>query len=158
MKKCKITLEPRAKQKCFYLAPSAEMLYLVSAVSTKKKWIKNLRSNPDIDMISLDHDQWIEAEWNGCQNIRDDFDTVRMNFVRLIKIAKLTSGKDSDALISIHFGWILGNHLKFNNHKNSGMKVTLLSKDDEQYDFSELFQDNDTHEDITKKLKIENLC
>lgn len=158
MKKCKITLDPGAKQKRFYLAPNAEMLYLLAATSTNKTIIKNLKSNPDVEAVNLDQDQWIEAEWNGCQNVQDDEGLTRMNYVRLIKVVKLTSGDDSDSLISVHFGWILGNHLKFGNYKKNGMKVKLLSMEDDQYDFSELFQDNETYEDIVKKDKEVNLC
>jgi len=151
-------LDPGAKQKCFYLAPNAEMLYLLSATSTNKTIIKNLKSNSDIEIVNLDQEQWIEIEWNGCQNIYDDEGTTRMNYVRLIKIMKLTSSEDSNSLISAHFGWMLGNQLRFGNYKRNGMKVKLLSKEDVQYDFSELFHDNETYEDILKKDKEADLC
>jgi len=81
-----------------------------------------------------------------------------MNYVRLIKVVKLTSGEDSDSSISAHFGWMLGNQLRFGNYKKNGMKVKLLSKEDVQYDFSELFHDNETYEDILKKDKEADLC
>lgn len=152
MKKCKITLEPGAKKKFFYLSPNAELLYLIAAVSTNKTIIKNLKLNPDVEMISLDQNEWIEAEWNGCQNVKDDFSTVRMNYVRLIKVSKLNNQKYDDSLVSVHFGWMIGEHLRFKNHKKNKMTVKLLEINEEQYDFSDLFQDNKTAEDILKEL------
>ncbi len=162
MKKCKIKLvDSKAKQKRFYLAPTAEMLYSIASKFTNKTLIKKLKSNQDIEIISLDPEQeeWIEAEWNGCQNVLIDDKLVRMNYVKLIKATKLTSGDDSDALISIHLGWMLKEQLSFTNHKKNGMKVTLLSKDDEQYDFYELFKSYDEIiKTILKPSKTDNQC
>jgi hypothetical protein len=153
MKKCKITLEQGAKKKFFYLAPNAELLYLTAAISTNKTIIKNLRSNPNVEEICLDQNEWIEAEWNGCQNVTDDFSTVRMNYVRLVKVSKLTSNQESDdALISVHFGWLLRDHLRFKNYKRNKTNIKMLNESEDQYNFSELFQDNKTPEDMLKEL------
>jgi len=152
MKKCKITLEPGAKKKLFYLASSAELLYLVSAISTNKTIIKNLKSNSEIEIITLDQNECIEVEWNGCQNVTDDFATTRMNYVRLIKISKSSLNND-DALVSVHFGWMLREHLRFKSYKKNKMSVKLMDFCEDQYDFSELFQDNKTHEDVIRELE-----
>jgi hypothetical protein len=159
MKKCKITLDQGAKKKFFYLAPNAELLYLTAAISTNKTIIKNLKSNPDVEEICLDQNEWIEAEWNGCQNVTDDFSTIRMNYVRLVKVSKLTSNQENDdALVSVYFGWMLRDHLRFKNHKKNKLCVKLLESTDEQYDFSELFQDNETADDIIRNSEVSNSC
>jgi len=162
MKKCKVRLiDSKSRQKCFYLSPSADLLYSLASKFDNKALIKKLKLNPEIEIVSLNpgEEQWIEIEWNGCQNIKNDDKIVRMNYVKLVKITKLTSGDDSDALISIHLGWILKDDLSFTTHKKKGVRVTLLSKDDEQYDFSELFQSYDEIiKNILKPSQPNNRC
>jgi len=153
MKKCKITLAPRAKQKFFYLAPDAEVLYFLSAGLKPKAAHLMLKSCPEIEIVSLSHDQWIEVEWNGCQNIFEDNDTFKSNFVRIVKASKLSMSEESDSLVSLHFGWLLGDQLKFVTHKSSGMNVKMLTEEDEQFNFRELFQDNETPEEVINSSK-----
>lgn len=153
MKKCKITLAPKAKKRFFYLAPEAEMLYFLAITKNKKRVKTLLKSHPDIEAISLSPGQWIEVEWTGCQNINDGVETIRLNCVRIAKASKLSSKNDHDALISVHFGWMYGEDLRFINHRKSGMKVKMLDAIDEQFDFSELFHDNETLEDMLSKLE-----
>lgn len=163
MKKCKINLiESNDKQKNFYLSPTADLLYKLASRFSNKTLIKKLKSNSEIEIVSLEpgENQWIEVEWNGCQNIiNDNKKMIRMNYVKLVKISKLSSGDDSDALISIHLGWMLKEQLSFSNYKKRGMKVTALSKDDEQYNFSELFQSYDEIiKNILSPVEIDNRC
>lgn len=153
MKKCKVTLAAKAKQRFFYLAPDAETLYVLSNKTNSKNLSAILKKDPIIEKISLEPEQWLEVEWNGCQNIHDGVKTVRVNCVRLIKSCKLTTGDDSDSLVSIHFGWILNDHLRFTNYRKNGMRVKMLEKNDEQYNFDDLFQDNQTIEDMIKELE-----
>jgi len=146
MKKCKVKLiDEKSKKKYFYLSPTADLLYSLALKFSNKSLIKKMKLNSEIEIISLDpnEEQWIEIEWNGCQNVKIHDRLVRMNYVKLVKTTKLTSGNDSDTLISIYLGWMLKDDLSFTTHKKNGVKVTLLSKDDEQYDFCELFQSYD---------------
>lgn len=153
MKKCKVTLATKARQKNFYLAPDAETLYILTSTKPIKNHDSILKDHPDIEMVTLNSGEWLEVEWNGCQNIADGKNVIRTNFVRLIKISKLSSGDDSDALISLHFGWLLSDHLRFINHRRNGVRVKVLNKKDEQYNFSDLFQDNQTIEDLFNEGK-----
>lgn len=158
MKKCKITLAPKAKQRFFYLALDADVLYFLSSGSSKRSIHTVLKSCPDIEVISLNPGEWIEAEWNGCQNIYEDNKPIRMNYVRMIKASKFSPKEESDSLVSLHFGWILGEQIKFIDHRKNGMKTTLLNENDEQFNFKELFQDNEMIEDLSEKIKLVNLC
>lgn len=152
MKKCKITLAPKAKQRFFYLAPNASTLYFLAVSSSKKKVRALLKSHPDIDVISLSHGQWLEVEWAGCQNMYDGIETVRVNCVRLIRASKLSSSDDRDPMISAHLGWMYMDDLKFTNHRKAGMKVKMLETSDEQFNFAELFEDDEDF-DATSKPK-----
>ena len=164
MKKCKITLAASAKQRLFYLAPDAETLYLfaIQMIKSKKKSLSGstiLKSHPDIEIVSLSPDQWIEAEWNGCQNFHDEgYETIRINCVRLVKAGRLSLTDEPDSMVSIHFGWMFNDHLRFVNHRRNGMRVKMLENKDKQFNFDELFPDNLTLEDMLRQDEILNLC
>lgn len=147
MKKCKVTLAPAAKQRFFYLSPDVETLYFLAARANKRSLASALKTHPDIEIVSLKPGQWIEAEWNGCQNVHDEGETLRLSFVRLIKAANF-SPDEPGTLLSVHFGWMYTDHLRFTSHRKNGMKVKVLVPEEEQFDFSELFQDNETIEDM----------
>jgi len=159
MKKCKVTPSSNTKQKFFYLAPDAETLYMISRCD-KKKLIQSLKSHPDVEIISLKPEQWLEIEWNGCQNIYDNSgrNFVKMNYVRMIKVTKLTSGDDSDSLISVHFGWMLSDQLRFTNYRNGGIRVKMLKPHDDQYNFLDLFHDNEILDNMMKKDESTMVC
>ena len=164
MKKCKITLAASAKQRLFYLAPDAEMLYLLATqtIKSKKKSLNGstiLKSHPDIEIVSLSPDQWIEAEWNGCQNFHDEgYETIRVNCVRFVKVGRLSLTDEPDSMVSIHFGWMFNDHLRFVNHRRNGMRVKMLENKDKQFNFDELFPDNLTLEDMLRGDEILDLC
>jgi hypothetical protein len=164
MKKCKVTLAPKAKQRFFYLAPDAETLYLLATqtVKSKKKSLSMnaiLKSHPDIEIVSFSPDQCIEAEWNGCQNFHDEgYETIRINCVRLVKSGRLSPNDEPDSMVSIHFGWMFNDHLRFVNHRRNGMRVKMLGKKDEQFNFDELFPDNLTLEDMLRQDETLDLC
>ena len=155
MKKCKVTLSTKSKQRFFYLAPDAETLYFLSLKSDKKNIDSLLMTHPSIEVVPLGHDEFMEIEWNGCQNIFDGIRITKMNYVRLVRGVNSSRG---DSIISVHFGWIFGDSLKFVNHRKYGVRVKMLSKKDDQFNFDELFQDNETIEDMIKKTEILDLC
>jgi hypothetical protein len=161
MKKCKVTLALNAKPRSFCLAPDAETLYLLSTKTIKSndKNVKlSLQLHPDIEIVTLRYGEYIEAEWNGCQNFHDEgIETIRTSFVRLVRSSKSASETGPDS-ISVHFGWILSDHLRFTNHRRSGMRVKMLNEHDEQFNFNELFPDNLTIEDMIKEDRNLDLC
>ena len=157
MKKCKVTLSSKTKKRFFYLAPDAETLYFLSLKTNKKNIDSLLKTHPSIETVSINYDEFVEIEWNGCQNIFDGLRTTKMNYVRLIKASHGDQNTMSDSLISVHFGWIFSDNLKFTNHKKSGVRVKMLSTKDDQFNFDELFQDNETIEDMIKKTEILDL-
>jgi len=164
MKKCKVTLAPKAKQRLFYLAPDAETLYLLATrtfkPNKKSQSVSSiLKYHPEIEIVSLNPDEWIEAEWNGCQNFHDEgFDTIRINCVRLVKAGRLSPTDEPDSMVSIHFGWMFNDHLRFVNHRRNGMRVKVLGRKDEQFNFNELFPDNLTLEDMLRQDENLDLC
>lgn len=161
MKKCKVTLALAAKPKLFYLAPDAETLYLLTTKTIRdnaKRNVKDtLKFHPDIEIVTLKHGDWAEVEWYGCQNFHDDgVETIRMNYVKIVKVSKAAS--DSPESITVHIGWILSEHLRFVTHRKSGVRVKMLSSKDEQFNFSELFQNSDDIEGSIQESDVLSSC
>ena len=157
MKKCKITLEEGGtKSKYFYLFPESSMLHSLVAASTKKNQEALLRNHPEVEIVTLKRGQWLEAEWNGCHISYEGGNTTSASFLRLIKAATTAKNKDG-TLLSVHFGWILSDHMRFVEGTRNGIHTTMLEDEDEQFDFSELFQDNETIEDLVKKQEKETV-
>jgi len=158
MKKCKVTLAEGARNKFFYLFPDAEIVQTLVEKSTKKSLAALFKSHPESEMISLKRGQWLEVEWNGCQISYFENKDIRINFLRLIKATNVPRKKSKEgSLVSIHFGWMLNDHLRFLEGNRDDMNVHVLKEYDEQFDFSELFQDNETVEDILKKGGVEDI-
>lgn len=149
MKKCKITLSDNIKSKSLCLFPDAETLYSIVNAGSKRTLNGLLKSHPESEIITLKRGQWLEAEWNGCQNFFRGNYCTKISFVRIAK-ATSTKKKNEGSLISVHFGWILNDHLKFSDGINNDLKTKNLNDYDEQFNFSDLFQDNETIEDILK--------
>jgi len=161
MKKCKVTLALNAKPKIFYLAPDAETLYLVATRTIKddnKRNIKEiLKFHPDIEIVSLKHGEWAEVEWNGCQNFHDDgIETIRMNYVKMIKVSKPIP--EVPESVTVHMGWVLADDLRFTNHRKSGIRVKMLSKNDDQFNFQEIFQNVDDVENLVHESEVLSSC
>ena len=161
MKKCKVTLALAAKPKLFYLAPDAETLYLLTTKTIKdnvKRGVKEtLKFHPDIEIVTLKHGDWAEIEWNGCQNFHDDgVETIRMNYVKIVRVTKTST--DSPESITVHIGWILAEHLRFVNHRKSGVRVKLLSEKDEQFNFEDLFQGLDVDDGSLQESEVLSSC
>lgn len=158
MKKCKITLEESGtKVKYFYLFPESSMLHSLVAASAKKNQDSLLRNHPEVEIVTLKRGQWLEAEWNGCHISYDDNNRpISASFLRLIKATSSPKNKDG-SLLSVHFGWILSDQMRFVDGVKNGLRTQTLVETDEQFDFSELFQDNETIEDIVKRQEKESI-
>jgi hypothetical protein len=151
MKKCKITLAAgETKTKYFYLFPEANLLHTLAKKTAEKNLNSLLKHHPEVEVISLKRNQWLEVEWNGCDVAFINGKYVSTSFFRLAKAAYVSKKMDDSSLLSLHFGWMLSDHLRMVDQEINGIKVATLSEDDEQFDFSELFQDNETTEDILK--------
>lgn len=158
MKKCKITLEESGtKVRYFYLFPESSMLHSLAAASSKKNQDTLFRKHPEVEIVTLKRGQWIEAEWNGCHICYNDKkEPISASFLRLIKAAVSPKNKEG-TLLSVHFGWILSDQMRFVEGTRDGIKTQILEEVDEQFDFSELFQDNETVEDLIKKQEKESI-
>lgn len=132
------------------------MLHSLVAASTKKNQDSLLRNHPEVEIVTLKRGQWLEAEWNGCHISYDGGRPISASFLRLIKAAASRSNKEG-TLLSVHFGWILSDHMRFVEGSRNGIHTQVLEEIDEQFDFSELFQDNETVEDLVKKQDKETV-
>jgi len=152
MKKHKITLpDGETKTKYFYLFPESTVLHNLVKKSIKKNLNNLLKTHPEVEVITLKKGQWLEVEWNGCHIEYIDNKPISTTFLRLIKATASAKKNNDGSLLSIHFGWILSDHLRLIDGIKGGVKVQSLSEDDEQFEFADLFQDNETIEDIVKK-------
>ena len=152
MKKHKITLaEDETKTKYFYLFPESVVLHNLIKKSSRKNLNNLLKTHPEVEVVSLKRGQWLEVEWNGCHIEYINNKHVSVEFLRLIKATSYPKRSNDSSLISVHFGWILGEQLQLIDGTKNGIKVQTLEKEDEQFEFAELFQDNETIEDIIKK-------
>jgi len=157
MKKCKITIDNLAeKTKQFYLFPEPSILHTLVRKSTPKNLKNLLKNHPLVEVVTLRKGQWIEAEWNGCENYYENNSCVATSFLRLVK-ATYSAKRVDNALLSIHFGWILSDQIRMLDRVHEGIRTELLTKEAEQFDFSELFQDNETTEDLIKKQEIQEI-
>jgi hypothetical protein len=93
----------------------------------------------------------LEVEWNGCHIDYINNKPISTTFLRLIKATSSAKKINDGSLLSIHFGWILSDHLRLIDGIKEGVKIQSLTEDDEQFEFADLFQDNETIEDIVKK-------
>jgi hypothetical protein len=152
MKKHKITLsDGETKTKYFYLFPESTILHNLIKKSSRKNLNNLLKTHPEVEVITLKRNQWFEVEWNGCHIEYIDNQHVSAAFLRLIKATSSPKKINDGSLISVHFGWMLSDHLRLIDGIKDGIKIQTLSEEDEQFEFSELFQDNETIEDIMKK-------
>ena len=158
MKKCKIALEENeTKAKYFYLFPESSMLHSLVAATTKKNQDSLFRNHPEVEIVTLKRGQWLEAEWNGCHIFYEkNGRPISASFLRLIKATANPKSKDG-SLLSVHFGWVLTDHMRFVDGTKGGIRTQTLNDQDDQFDFSELFQDNETIEDLVKKQEKESV-
>lgn len=159
MKKCRVTLPDLDKKtKHLYLLPDSSAVHEICKKSTDGRTLRKLfREHPETEIVTLKKGQWIEAEWGGCHISYASRDPISASFFRLIKATSFKKSFEDSSLISIHFGWMLSDHLRMCEGYFNGLIVNMLEKDDEQYEFSELFQDNETIEDLTKKVDLEKI-
>lgn len=158
MKKCRVTLaDAETKTKFFYLFQEPKLLHSLVCSTSRKNLDKLLKTHPEVELVSLKKGQWLEVEWNGCEIFYNGKSHVSTTFFRLIKAAYVPKKNSDSSLLSIHFGWMLSDHLRITDGEKNGIKIELLKLSDEQYEFSELFQDNETVEDMIKKQEQEKI-
>lgn len=158
MKKCRVTLaDSESKTKFFYLFQEPRLLHSLACSTSRKNLDKLLRTHPEVELVSLKKGQWLEVEWNGCEIFYSGKNHTATTFFRLIKAAYAPKKNSDSSLLSIHFGWMLSEQLRVVEGEKDGIKVEFLRESDEQYEFSDLFQDNETVEDIIKKQEQEKI-
>jgi len=157
MKKCKLTIQDSAeKTKYFYLFPESALLHTLAKKSTSKNLKNLLKNHPLVEVVTLKKDQWIEAEWNGCDISYENGQCISTSFLRLVR-ATYKAKRVDNALLSVHFGWIFSDQIKMIDRVHDGIKTEILTEKDAQFDFSELFQDNETTEDLIKKQALQEI-
>lgn len=157
MKKCKITLpETGTKIKHFYLFPESTLLHSLVLNANKKNLEFLLKSHPEVEIITLKRGQWLEVEWNGCHVHWHNNSPISASFLRIAKASVSSKKKNEPSLLSVHFGWILTNHMRLaEDDTYAGVIVKDMTDVEEQFDFDDLFQDNETIEDMVKKYEQE---
>jgi hypothetical protein len=142
MKKIRLELKPHVQSKTIILYDSPEALYL------------NLESFNEVDSIGtipvkINAGEFIEAEWRGCEFVKDGDDWIRFDSIRM---AKNTPTKNSSgSLVSIYFGWVNANILSFNDKEDAdSYTIRLLSPADWKMDLALLFMDD--KQDENEKL------
>lgn len=146
MKKIRLELKPHVQSKTIILYDSPEALYL------------NLESFNEVDSIGtipvkINAGEFIEAEWRGCEFVKDGDDWIRFDSIRM---AKNTPTKNSSgSLVSIYFGWVNANILSFNDKEDAdSYTIRLLSPADWKMDLALLFMDDKEDSQIEKLFPI----
>lgn len=139
MKKVRINLRNgvhNAMRK-FPLFPSVEDIYF---------WFTELdavepSSVPDVDCVELNHpNEFLEVEWRGCEFAYETQQNrvIGFDFVRLVKARP--SQNSSGHIISLHYGWSMGEILPFKGTFQD-IVVKRLHTDDAQFNLEKIFQD-----------------
>ena len=146
MKKIRLELKPHVESKFITLYDSPEALYL------------NLEAQDELDgigaiPIKINAGEFIEAEWRGCEFVKDGDNWIRIDSVRL---AKNTPTKNSSgSLVSIYYGWVTSDMLTFRDKEdNDSYTLRLLSPADWKMDLGLLFMDDkqDSEDSEIEKL------
>ena len=138
MKKVKIVLNEGSSGKMLSVFPSAEAAYMWSTTSEKSPEDEKQYS---IEKIILANDEFIEAEWCGCQfAYEEDNSHVRLDFVRLAKAHKPKNAAKG-LIVDIYSGWMEGGMIPFKNYNDADVIINLLSTDDGRLDLPALFGD-----------------
>ena len=146
MKKIRIELKPHVESKIIMLYDSPEALYL------------NLEDPEEMGAIGsipvkINAGEFIEAEWRGCEFVKDGDDWIRFDSIRM---AKNTPTKNSSgSLVSIYYGWVNADILSFNDKEDAdSYTLRLLSPADWKMDLGLLFMDDKQDSEIEKLIPI----
>ncbi len=128
MKKMRITPNAGSDGRTFFLFDSPEAAYIWHVESMEDPGI--IGSIRDVDVIRLSKDEFIEAEWLGCEFSADDNNVpVRIDNSRWIKANK--EPRSSGLLVSVHLGWTTDRVLKFKSYSDDDVTVKRLGARDE---------------------------
>jgi len=146
MKKIRLELKPHVESKTITLYDSPEALYL------------NLEDPGEMGAIGsipikINIGEFIEAEWRGCEFVKDGDEWIRFDSIRM---AKNTPTKNSSgSLVSIYYGWVNSNILSFNDKEDAdSYTIRLLSPADWKMDLGLLFMDDKEDSEIEKLFPI----
>jgi hypothetical protein len=114
--------------------PSAESAYFWSIPKKTSD-----EKQHDAEIVKLANDEFIEAEWCGCQfAYEEDNAHVRLDLVRFAKAHKSKNG--AGLLVDTYAGWITGGSIPFRDYKDNDVTVTKIESDG-KLDLPSLFGD-----------------
>lgn len=153
MKKVKITLNEGCSNKILMLFPSAEAAYMWS-IANEKNVEDEIQYN--IEKINLVNDEFIEAEWCGCQFAYEDDDSyVRLDLVRFAKAHKPKNAAKG-LIVDTYSGWVEGGIIQFHEYSDVDVIVSLLTKENSVLDLPTLFGDEELTVNNKDKNKTKN--
>lgn len=123
-------------------------LYLFNNVESAYVWATQayhdpsiIDSIPDVEHIVVLPNEFVEAEWRGCEFAYDGQNHLRIDTVRLAKGSQPKNA--AGVLVTIHYGWSVDCIIPFREYKDADISVQLLKQPDNQHvDLSALFDDN----------------
>jgi hypothetical protein len=148
MKKVRVELKAGVNRpKTLLLFESPEALYA---------WLMRIDDEEPYDSFNVDLNpgDYLEAEWMGCECVYDGVDTrhIRLDLVRMAKAMPTKNG--SGMLVSIHYGWLSSDQMKFKNSADSISRTTLLMTEaDCKLDLPVLFNDEAEPKDVKDLVK-----
>lgn len=100
----------------------------------------NTHSNaPDVRKLSLIEDDFIDAEWLGCEYKYDKQTATKVNKYRIVKATDIHN--ELGMLVSMYEGWILDADLPNKKCTTFSLDINLIEQEEQLFDFSVLFND-----------------
>lgn len=139
MKRIKVTINPGSPGRTFPLFSTIEAAYV---------WLSEAHDDPTVldridgvEKLPLFPNEFIEAEWVGCEYAYDEGGHVRIDLVHVAKGQPTQNA--AGALVSVHRGWVVDHILPFRNYKDEDISVQRLGPDDKYLDLSQLFVEDE---------------
>jgi len=146
MKKIRLELKPGVESKTIMVYDSPEALYLNIEDPEEMGAIGSIP-------IRIGKGEFIEAEWRGCEFVKEGKDWLRFDSVRLAKSSPTKNS--SGSLVSIYFGWVNADTLSFDDKEDAdSYTIRLLSPADWKMDLGLLFMDDKEDSENEKLFPI----
>ena len=132
-----VRIEPRtpSSKKLIRLFDTAEALYVYLQEGIPESEIEECIT------LSITGDEFIEAEWLGCEFVYDGDSHVRLDSVRVGRSAPTENS--SGAIVETYTGWVHASDVMFDDGVDAEAEFTRLSTRDEcTVDFPFLFGDD----------------
>jgi hypothetical protein len=100
----------------------------------------------EFDEVVLQPNEFIEAEWRGCEFFYYEGRHKKINRVRLARAH--ISENASGLLATVHSGWT--SSIKFQNYADDQIDVVMITQDEARVDMDSLFKDHDDTEENDK--------